>query len=194
MFTLINGFGMRVNGSVMEVPVPASAARIWVGVAAGACPFQDRPRTATCGVAIDVPLKAAKVLPVIDELMPTPGASRSTATEWLLNTGTLGSPAAAPGGHSAAPGQLPFVVAPTATAVEMHAGPEIAKPCESFPEAMIEATPTDSRLSMAALVATWLLALSQLAPLNRPPPRLMLTAAIGQPPLRSASTRCRPAA
>ena len=44
----------------------------------------------------------------------------------VAEIGTLGSPAGAPPGHSGEPGHTPLVVAPTATAVEMQAGAEIA--------------------------------------------------------------------
>ncbi len=159
--TLIIGCTIPLNGSVIGVPVTANAPRTVVTGAAGDGLLQDRPGAGDVRRRHRGTVLRPNPLLNTDELMLTPGARRSTAAESLLNTGTDGCPGTALGGHSVAPGQTPLVVAPTATAVEMHPGAEIAPPMPSFPEAMTEAIPTERRLSMAALVAALLA--SQLA-------------------------------
>ena len=130
--TLISGFGISVNGSVMVVPVPASAARIGGRGRRRRGLLQARPKRQPHAVwpSRFRSWSSQTRRPAQTSLMPTPGASRSTAIESLLNTGTYGRPGAAFAGHSKEPGHTPLVVAPTATAVEMHAGAEIAQPDE----------------------------------------------------------------
>jgi hypothetical protein len=95
--------------------------------------------------------------------MFAPGASRSTAGDMLEKEARLSS----------------LTVAPTATAVEMHAGELIWVVESSLPEAMAANTPAARRLSIAGFCG----ALSQV-PENRPPPKLMLTDATTVPPPR----------
>ena len=70
------------------------------------------------------------------------------------------------------------MVAPTLTTVEMHAGAPIDSVNPSLPEAAAVAISKERKLSMAAFLAA--LAASHEAWLtNLPPPRLILTEAIG---------------
>jgi hypothetical protein len=87
-------------------------------------------------VAIEVPLfvSNAVVLDVTEALMSEPGASRSIGTPLFENDDTLSV----------------FVVEPTVTADEIHAGEPTPVVNDELPDAMTVAIPTDSKLSMAA--------------------------------------------
>ena len=80
-------------------------------------------------------------------------------------------------------------VAPTARAVEMHAGEATASTSPSFPEAATVTTPRRSSVSMARVIAGCKLSH---APEKVPPPRLRFTAATGRV-LASAATWSNPA-
>jgi hypothetical protein len=114
---------------------------------------------ATCGVAIEVPLKRANSPSGTEERMPLPGARRSRIEALFVNVETSST----------------LVVEPTLTAEETQAGAEIAFTKPSFPEAATVAMPSAFRSSIAGRTGS----LSQLEK-NRPPPRLMLTAAIAK--------------
>src|SRR4051794_8603444 len=81
----IRGFGGLIavlpSRVVIVVPVLWSAVRTSGTVAAGLVCFMIAHAPATCGVAIDVPLKTAKPLPGTEELIDEPGASSSTRLE-----------------------------------------------------------------------------------------------------------------
>lgn len=129
---------------------------------------------ATCGAAIDVPLKKEKPVPGTDELIEEPGASRFKNGAELENEETVSN----------------LVVEPTLTAEEMQPGEAMAVVNELFPDEITVAIPAARRLSIAAFRAT--LAASQSACVeNEPPPRLMLTEAMVMV-LLSARTRSKP--
>ena len=69
------------------------------------------------------------------------------------------------------------VVAPTATAVEMQAGPEMPSQKPAFPEAMTVAMPAPRRLSMAALTPALSVSHVAWSP-YQPPPILMFAEAM----------------
>ena len=81
----------------------------------------------------------------------------------------------------------PSSVEPTLTALEIHAGEESAFVKPSFPAAITVAMSADLRLSMIGFSGST----SQFES-NRPPPRLMLTAA-KLSAARRLNTRCSPA-
>src|SRR5688572_7135562 len=111
---------------------------------------------ATCGAAIEVPVFLAKLPPGTDDLMFTPGASRSTIPD-ILELGAMVSFLVV---------ALSFtVVAPTVIALEMHAGAATALVKPLLPEAITVAIPADLRLSIIALRAS-----ESQKRLNWPPP------------------------
>src|SRR5215216_6331806 len=98
--------------------------------------------------------------------MLEPGASKSTADDMLEKEESWSC----------------LVVAPTATADEMHAGVLIWLVDASLPDATAVNTPAPRRASMAGFCdAPWPVSH---VPENRPPPRLMLTDATTVPPPR----------
>src|SRR6187551_2492104 len=113
---------MRV--SVMGRPVLRRAERTVETVAVGAACRMIAHVPATCGAAIDVPLKSAKPPPGTDELIPSPGAKsdRNDATFEKYDT------------------SFDLSVEPTLTALEMQAGDAISLPDASLPDAMTLAT------------------------------------------------------
>ena len=114
----------------------------------------------TWGAAIEVPLLVSNPPPGMEELMPTPGARRSTRED-MLELEAMLSPAETVG----------FAVEPTVIALEMHAGAPTAFVKELLPDEITVAALMELRLSMAALRASVSQALVKL-----PPPRLMFTA------------------
>src|SRR4051794_19477538 len=110
---------------------------------------------------MEVPFAVADVLPGYVDVMLTPGASRSTRPGAEL--------------EKAATTSLLSPVAPTLTAVEMHAGVLIDVFELSLPVAMTVAMPAAFRLSTAALRESP----SQVVVLL-PPPRLMFTDAMSK--------------
>ena len=85
--------------------------------------------------------------PVTDDRIEPPGASSDSHAALLLKLETVIGAV--------------FDVEPTLTAVEMQPGELIDDVKPSLPEAMTTATPSDRRLSMAALRPLLMLALSQ---------------------------------
>src|SRR5579872_6893401 len=97
---------------------------------------RSRPQApATCGDAIDVPSSASYPPPGTDEVMDTPGAHTERNGAELVNQATSSV----------------FVVAPTLTADETHAGSDSWSGRPSLPAATTVATLTERRLSMIAL-------------------------------------------
>ena len=156
----------RISG----LPVDSSAPSIWSTVEVGAAPRSSATAPATCGVAIEVPLKTANRLPGTDDVILLPGASRSRMPAWLEKPEIRSS----------------LVELPTAIAEEMQPGAPMKPSKPSLPLAITVAMPAARRLSITSLRRS----LSQW-PLNAPPPRLMLTAAMSKLRL-SSSTRSRP--
>src|SRR5919199_817851 len=76
--TRIRGFVTPLRGSLIGLPVDWSADRTVLTDAEGETSLRSAHAPATCGVAIEVPLKTAKPPPGTDELMLEPGASSST--------------------------------------------------------------------------------------------------------------------
>ena len=74
--------------------------------AEGVCCLSSAHAPATCGVAMEVPLKTANPSPGTEELMLWPGASRERMEAELENEETASD----------------SVVEPTLTALDMHAG------------------------------------------------------------------------
>src|SRR5688572_28820345 len=118
---------------------------------------------ATCGAAIDVPLNDANPPPGTEDVMTSPGASsrRNSLAFEKSDTWSAWRP------------KLPSVVEPTLIADEMQAGSEIAFVAPSLPDDTTVAIPAARSWSMIAFRA-----LSSQGAVNRPPPRLMLTAAM----------------
>jgi hypothetical protein len=106
---------------------------------------------AMCGAAMEVPLKKANPPPGTEELMLSPGASSDKNEAELENEERVSD----------------FVVEPTLTALDMHAGAPRASVKSSLPEEITVAMPADLRLSIIALRESE----SQLV-VKRPPPRL----------------------
>ena len=73
---------------------------------------------ATCGVAIEVPLRVPKAPPGTAAKMLLPGASRSTSVAWLEKPETVSA----------------LVVLPTVTAVEMQPGALTSPSTPSLPD------------------------------------------------------------
>ena len=109
----------------------------------------------TWGVAIEVPVFAAKPPPGTDEVMLVPGASRSTTAALSEEAFTASA----------------LVVLPTVTAVVMQPGAPTPVLEPPLPDATTVAMPAARSWSMSPLRES----ASQVAAL--PPPRLMLTAA-----------------
>ena len=128
--TLILGKARPFLGSVMAVPVPASAFRISVTDAEGRFDFIRAQAPATCGAAIDVPLRFPNAPPGIDERMVSPGASSERYWSVLLKLETR-----------SAGRKLPSVVEPTLMAEEMHAGDESPAAERLLPDAITVAIP-----------------------------------------------------
>ncbi len=139
--------------------------------AEGVCCLSSAHAPATCGAAMEVPLKKANPPPGTDELMLSPGASNDKNDAELENEERVSD----------------FVVDPTLTALEIHAGApmEFVKPL--LPEEMTVAMPADLRLSIIGLRTS----VSQLLK-KRPPPRLMFTEEKVRVVLKR-KTRSRPA-
>src|SRR5262249_54259262 len=118
----------------------------------------------TCGVAMEVPLKARKLgVGGTDETMLTPGANRSTTSDTFAKLATTSD----------------FVVALTVTALDMQPGKLVRIICESFPAAITVAVPAVLSASMALLNGAARALLSQLPETRNPEsPRLRLIAAI----------------
>src|SRR5438876_6882191 len=102
----------------------------------------------TCGAAIDVPLLKPNPLPVTDELMDVPGASRLRKLAVCEKTAT------------ASPGRATSVVAPTLMALEMqpgaatprrNVGTPLTGGMELLPAEITVAMPAARRLSMMSL-------------------------------------------
>src|SRR6185503_17574487 len=159
------------RGSVIGSPVLVSASRISSTVAVGAACFRMAQAPATCGAAIDVPLDTAKLSPGYREMISSPGANSDRKGATFEKSATRSS----------------FVVAPTLTALDTHAGALSWLVDPSLPDAMTVAMPAARRLSMNGLYGS-----SSQAALNSPPPRLMLTEAKSCV-VRSSYTRSRAA-
>ena len=145
-----------------RVPVPDIASALAVirsttccGVVAPEIVQTSAARPATCGAAIEVPLRSLNPVPGTDDRIPSPGANsvRNGAAFEKIATSS------------------PFVVAPTLIADEMQAGDEIALPAKLLPDATMLAIPRARRLSIAGLYG-W----SSQNDWNVVLPRLMLTA------------------
>src|SRR4051794_20164731 len=158
--------------SVIGTPVLCSCESTLATDAVGAGCFMTAQAPATCGVAIEVPLKTAKPPPGTDELIEDPGAHRSSSVPEFENEDTVSV----------------FVVEPTVIAVEMQPGVETPVEAPSLPAAIAVAMPADRRLSIAA----FRLSASQAVFVGVPPPRLMFTEAI-ESVVRRSKTRFRPA-
>ena len=91
---------------------------------------------ATCGVAIDVPFHVAYVLVGMDDVMDTPGASRSSCGPLLEKLATASA----------------SVVAPTVTPVDTQAGNDTAFVVNSLPEAITVAMPDERSWSIVVLI------------------------------------------
>ena len=112
---------------------------------------------ATCGAAIEVPLKKSKPPPGTDDLIWLPGASRVRKVALLLNPETVSL----------------FVVDPTLTELEMQAGKLRALVSPSLPDEMMDAIPAARKASMATFTGS-----SSQNVVNEPPPKLIFTAAM----------------
>src|SRR5690349_11547554 len=121
--------------SAIGRPVERSAASTELTLAAGAACLMIAHAPATCGAAIEVPLNSLNPVPGTDEVIASPGANSDMngATFEKIDTSFV------------------LVVAPTLTALDTHAGEEMALPAKLFPEATTLAMPAARRLSMAGL-------------------------------------------
>src|SRR4030095_1508800 len=149
------------RGSAIWSPVVCRASNTSDTVAVGELCFKIAQAPATCGVAIDVPLKNPNSALGRDEKIDEPGAKRDKKDTEFEKDEIKSA----------------FVVDPTLTAVEMHAGSLMASMNPLFPEATAVAISKERKLSIAAFLAalaashdSWLV--------NRPPPRLILAEAI----------------
>ncbi len=122
------------RSSVTGRPVVSSKVRLSSTVAVGLICFRIANAPATCGVAIEVPLKLAKSPPGTDELIDVPGANTSMSSETFEKTATKSLSS----------------TAPTLMAVEIQAGQEMALVKPPLPEAITVAMPAALRLSMTA--------------------------------------------
>ena len=75
--TCILGFVKPFLKSRIGFPVLVSKLKTSSTVAGGFCCFITAHNPVTCGVAIDVPEKNSKLSPGVDELIDSPGASKS---------------------------------------------------------------------------------------------------------------------
>src|SRR3954468_23038213 len=73
---------------VTDFPVVCSCDRTSATVAVGLVCLMIAQAPATCGVAIEVPLKTANPLPGTEELIDEPGAMMSTSAWWFENDDT----------------------------------------------------------------------------------------------------------
>ena len=94
---------------------------------------------ATCGAAMEVPVRYAYPAPGTEEYMLVPGASNESQLLLLDETYTTSD----------------FVVFPTLMALEMQAGALKASTYPLLPEATIAAMPAARRLSIIAFVAAF---------------------------------------
>src|SRR5262245_7465358 len=94
------------RGSVIGTPVLVRMFRMSSTLAFGAACFRMAQAPATWGAAIDVPLAAAKASPGYDETISSPGANNERKGATFEKSATWSS----------------FVVAPTLTALDTHAG------------------------------------------------------------------------
>src|SRR5262245_56429427 len=90
----------------------------------------------TWGAAAEVPVPTAKPPPGTEEVMDSPGAKSDKNGATLEKVETTSA----------------FVVEPTLTALEMHAGAAIAPVNPSLPDATTVATPSDRRVSIAGFM------------------------------------------
>ena len=156
-----------VRVSWIGVPVLINAFSMFVALAVGQALRIAAIAPATCGVAIDVPLKNAKVealcgTATIEDWMLDPGAITLVVLDMLEKeemTSDLSDDA-------------------TESAEEMHPGEPIAEVKPLLPAAMAVNTPALRNASSAGFCDS----LSQ-APAKLPPPRLMLTEATVPPPM-----------
>jgi hypothetical protein len=120
--------------SATGVPVLCREERRLLTEAVGLFCLRSAHAPATCGVAIEVPLKIANPPPGTEEFMLEPGARRDKKDAELENEDRVSD----------------FVVEPTLTALDIQPGllMEFVKPL--LPEAMTVAMPTDLRLSIIA--------------------------------------------
>ena len=146
--------------SVTGRPVVANSVRMSSTVAAGLACFRTAHAPATCGVAIEVPLKVVNAPPGVDESMSVPGAKRSRSCDTFEKNAT----------------ESISSTAPTLTAVEIQAGQEIALLQASLPDAATVAIPAAFRLSMTARNCG---SSASQALSKAPAPRLKFTEAIG---------------
>src|SRR5215217_5248572 len=130
--------------------------KIPITVLLGSLSSRSAQAPATCGAAIEVPLFWAKLPPGTDEVMPTPGASRSTIGD-ILELEAMASLS---------------VVEPTVIALDMHPGAPTASVKPPLPEPTTVAMPATFRLSIIALRSSVWQAL-----VNRSLPRLKFAAA-----------------
>ena len=113
--------------SSIGAPVLISAEATSSTVASGFFDFSTAQAPATCGAAIDVPLKLAKPLPGTEDVIEEPGASRSRKLATLENPEIVSL----------------NVVDPTLMADEIQPGPLRAFGKPLFPEAITVATSMD---------------------------------------------------
>src|SRR5258708_4281876 len=93
---------------------------------------------ATCGVAIEVPLRMAKPPPGTEEWIEPPGARKLTKLAELLKNETASL----------------LSVLPTAKALEMQPGALTALTAPSLPAAIAVAMPAERKASIAAFMVT----------------------------------------
>src|SRR3990172_1470147 len=127
-----NNIPLRLIG----FPVDFKESSISSTVAVGLADFRTAHAPATCGVAIDVPLFAAKLFPGTDDVIEEPGASKSKklAVFEKLDMASV------------------FVVELTLTTLDIHAGVLREFEEKSFPAAAIVAIPFERRLSTDCLI------------------------------------------
>src|SRR4029450_193111 len=145
--------------SSVGFPGSVREARTSFTVASGFAWRRTAHAPATCGVAMDVPLKLAKPPPGTEDRMLTPGANRSRSGETFENEATWSSSS----------------TAPTAMAALMQAGKLIADLLDEFPDATTGAM----RGAFTLLMTSEMSGTSASQDVDdRPEPRLMLTEAI----------------
>ncbi len=121
--------------SVTGMPFFSSEAKSALTVAVGEACRRIAKAPVTCGAAMEVPVAAAYRPPGYDDRIAVPGA-RSERNRFTFEYGARTSA---------------LLVAPTLTALEMHAGALMRLVEPSLPEAITVAMPTDRRLSIMGL-------------------------------------------
>ena len=134
----MRGLTTAFRASVIGLPVDWSAERTVGTSAEGLMPFRTAQAPATCGVAIEVPLRTANALPGTDELIADPGASSSTSGDEFENDEMTSD----------------LSVEPTVIADEMQAGKLTALVKPLLPDAIATAMPFERSVSMIGLRAS----------------------------------------